>query len=297
MNLQPTFTEIALPDIFCRIEREFERYPVLRPARPSSLEELGEIESFFGSQLPLAYRNFLLVFGGGFVESYPIYGSVNAEPMDAQLWHVVEVTKAFRQQHWPGADSALVVSEDLTGNPIYLTKDGAVETYDHDFGKHARLASSFEEFLLQCLLDLYVTTAKFKFVTVATELEVSTSLQSRGLTVPDEFLYRYAAFCGASSDGFNVYAGSPKEDVSVERFLDVRKAEDLALMYEGFADFKAPELLPFAISAGGNYVCVHVLDGSIWFADHDRCGYPEALCMLEPNIDVFLARLEPFSLE
>ncbi len=138
-------------DVLSKIQDEFQRYPVMRGAHPSCEDAVGSIEEFFGCRLPAAYRRFLLMFGGGIVGSYPIYGTTRAEPMDAHLWHVIEVTKSFRQQAWPGAEDVLVISEDLGGNPIYLTKDGRIETYDHDSDKHEQLAEDFYGFLAQCL--------------------------------------------------------------------------------------------------------------------------------------------------
>jgi hypothetical protein len=64
-----------------------------------------------------------------------------------------DVTKRFRSQGWEGLSMALVISADHSGNPVYLVPSGEVWITDHDFRGTAKLADSFEDYLLsKCLI-------------------------------------------------------------------------------------------------------------------------------------------------
>ena len=86
------------------------------------------------------------------VGSYPIYGVRFAEVMSDET--VVDVNEHFRADRWPGADEWLIVSMDLAGNPVGISADGRVWTWDHDLGETFLLADSFEQFLRRHCLRL-----------------------------------------------------------------------------------------------------------------------------------------------
>lgn len=97
------------------------------------------------------YRQFLIKYGGALVGPYPIYGLARAEPMDEHLWSVTEVTRHFRDQNWPGVERVYVISMDHAGNPIYISADGKVMTFDHDAGRLAEVAPDLDAYLHACL--------------------------------------------------------------------------------------------------------------------------------------------------
>jgi hypothetical protein len=61
------------------------------------------------------------------------------------------VTARFRADKWEPTDEWAVVSMDLAGNPIGLTSEGEVWVSDHDSGETRKVATTFEEFVVQML--------------------------------------------------------------------------------------------------------------------------------------------------
>lgn len=99
------------------------------------------------------YREFIQLFGGAIVGPLPIYGLRRAEPMDIEIWSVISATMHYRNEGWPKSENIYVISSDHAGNPIGITIDGRVTSYDHDSCENIQVAESFEEFLNQCLND------------------------------------------------------------------------------------------------------------------------------------------------
>lgn len=97
------------------------------------------------------YKNFVAKYGGAIVGPFPIYGLARAEPMDQELWSVINVTLRYRAEGWPSLNESYVISSDHSDNPIMVRKDGKVVGYDHDFCEFFDVAPSFNEYLLQCL--------------------------------------------------------------------------------------------------------------------------------------------------
>jgi SMI1 / KNR4 family (SUKH-1) len=96
------------------------------------------------------YKEFIRRYGGAIVGPFPIYGLREVEPMGDEST-LLEVTKIFRQQPWPGVENWAVISMDHAGNPVGLDAEGKVWISDHDFGAIQLLAPNFEAYLQRCL--------------------------------------------------------------------------------------------------------------------------------------------------
>lgn len=116
-----------------------------------SLDELSKAEKVLGVKFVDDYKEFVQKYGGAVVGPFPIYGLRHAGPMDDNLWSVVDVTMRYRNEGWPETQKLYIVSSDHADNPIAITKDGRMVSYDHDFGGMVDIAESFECFVLQCL--------------------------------------------------------------------------------------------------------------------------------------------------
>ena len=62
---------------------------------------------------------------------------------------VVDMTRHYRGQRWPGTEGWYVVSGDGGGSPIGMDQEGRVWLSDH--GDVVAFAASFEAFVLQLL--------------------------------------------------------------------------------------------------------------------------------------------------
>lgn len=133
-----------------KLDEQFSEFPFMK-AGSVPAEELLKAERDLGVKFSQDYKEFVEKYGGAIVGPYPIYGVRHAEPMDDFLWSVVDVTLRYRNEGWPETESLYVISSDHSDNPVGITEDGHVITYDHDLGKKMVLADSFEDYLLQCL--------------------------------------------------------------------------------------------------------------------------------------------------
>lgn len=124
----------------------FEKYPVL-VGEPVPENEVHALEEFCGYDLPEAYTSFVREFGGAIVGSYPIYGLRRAHAMAKNETSAIEMTNYFKGQKWPGIEGWFVVSSNLSGSPIGLTRSGEIWVSDHEFGVIERISSTFEQFL------------------------------------------------------------------------------------------------------------------------------------------------------
>jgi hypothetical protein len=145
------------PDTWNRLDAEFaevERlagYRLTRARETPSDDEVSRAAADLGCAFHDDYAAFLRRYGGATVGSLPVFG---LRPVEAtgEPWSVVEVTRNFRQHHWPRTEGWYVISDDGFGNAIGIAPDGRVMTTDHDAGGVHVLTNSFEEFLLtRCL--------------------------------------------------------------------------------------------------------------------------------------------------
>ncbi len=134
-------------DTWTKLEAEFAEFPNLKGEAVSEAE-LAELEARLGFPLPSDYREFIARCGGAIVGAYRIYGLRRAAAMGRKEGFAMETTDHYRKQAWPGTESWLVFSVDQSGNPIGLDEKGHVWISDHDFGGVARIADSFEEFII-----------------------------------------------------------------------------------------------------------------------------------------------------
>jgi SMI1-KNR4 cell-wall len=134
------------------LDNLFSKSPRLK-AEGVERAEVIDAEREVGVKLAEDYKEFIRRYGGAMVKAFPIYGVRRATSMgnDETL---VEVTKDFRQQHWPGVENWAVISTDHSGNPIGLDAEGKIWISDHDARAIQLLASSFEEYLREWCLKL-----------------------------------------------------------------------------------------------------------------------------------------------
>jgi cell wall assembly regulator SMI1 len=133
------------PGTWAELDAKFARYPFLR----AGAVDPAEVDAASGAvrvNFPEDYREFLLRHGGAIVGPYPVFGVRSVEAMGNE-WSVVEMTKRFRSDRWPGTDDWAIISSDHAGNPVGIDTDGRVWVSDHDFGGISLVADSFEDFL------------------------------------------------------------------------------------------------------------------------------------------------------
>jgi hypothetical protein len=107
-----------------------------------------------GVDFPQDYIDFVRRYGAGMVGPSPILGLRRADAMSVDEWSLIDVNREFRASNWPGVDEWLIVSVDLGGNPVGISKDGRVWVSDHGFRQILCIADSFEDFLREECLDL-----------------------------------------------------------------------------------------------------------------------------------------------
>lgn len=135
------------------LDGEFSRFPTLRGGEVP-FDEIDGASDAIGISLPQDYRDFIHRYGSAMVGSFPIFGLRPVDAMGNQ-WSVIDTNRQYRDQQWAGVEGWLVVSADLSGNPIGIDKQGVVWLSDHDYGSIEKLAQTFEEFLLRhCLKAL-----------------------------------------------------------------------------------------------------------------------------------------------
>jgi hypothetical protein len=133
------------------LKRGFDRHPILSSGAPDTQlwdSELARLDLTPADD----YIEFIRLFGGSIVGSYTIVGVGASPAMGAEESSVVELTRTFRADGWPGTEQWIVFSNDLAGNPIGMDRHGVIWTWDHDSGQTMQLADSFESFLTEhCL--------------------------------------------------------------------------------------------------------------------------------------------------
>jgi hypothetical protein len=145
-------SRLMRPDTIAALEREFREFPFLKGGEVP-LEEITQAAAALDASLPQDHIEFVKRFGGGIVGPYPIFGLRKVAAM-GRRFSVVAMTTKTRQQHWPGIDGWVVVSEDHAGNPIGIAPDSKVWVSDHDFGQAVNIAENFEDYLRKRCLGL-----------------------------------------------------------------------------------------------------------------------------------------------
>ena len=128
------------------LEAQFETHPVMKSAAVP-YEEIDEAAQAFGATLPSGYREFIHRYGGAHVGSYSIYGIGASETMGINESSVFEVTTRYREDEWPGVEDWLIISTDLSGNPVGMDIDGKIWISDHDHRCIDQLSEDFEGFI------------------------------------------------------------------------------------------------------------------------------------------------------
>lgn len=135
------------------LDDEYSEAPFLR-AEGVSAAEVADAERKVGVRLAKDYKEFIRRYGGAMVGPNPIFGLRNAEPMGVDDSSMPEITKFFRQQHWPGVEKWAIISTDQSGNPVGLDAEGKVWISDHDARAIQLLAPNFEAYLREWCLHL-----------------------------------------------------------------------------------------------------------------------------------------------
>jgi len=133
-------------DTINTLDAFFQKTPIMK-AGPVPRPEIDTALGNFQFSLPEDYLTFIEKYGGAIVGPYRIYGLRKAPSMGSKEASVLDITDRFVKQHWLGVENWLVISTDLSGNPIGLASDGKVWISDHDHGQVTVVATSFEEFL------------------------------------------------------------------------------------------------------------------------------------------------------
>ena len=113
-------------------------------------QDIKDAEVELGVLFTDDYKVFLKLFGYASPSAYPLYGLKQPQSGD-KYWSVIEETKRFRDDEWPHVENWYIISEDLSGNPFGIDRQGKVVLWDHDFGggEIISVADSFEEFIIK----------------------------------------------------------------------------------------------------------------------------------------------------
>lgn len=139
-----------------RISDRFQRWPE-DAASPVEASEFASAVKGFEPNIDPDYRQFVLMYGGGFAGPNPIYGLRRTATMGiiGGASTAPDITRWFRSKRWPGVDEWLIFSIDPGGNPVGFAKDHTVWLSDQtDFKQIVQIASNFEDYLLKWCLRL-----------------------------------------------------------------------------------------------------------------------------------------------
>ncbi len=142
---------VLTPDLLARLDAAVALYGA---GEPSTCDEIEEAVSGLDVVLDPGYVEVVGRHGGCFV-GVPVHGLRNAPLLEGA--DVAALTRAFRADGWAVADEGLVIGFDGSGNPLVITNDGPVVTFDHDTGERRTLAETFADLLDQNLPDLPLT--------------------------------------------------------------------------------------------------------------------------------------------
>ena len=90
----------------------------------------------------------------------------------------------------------------------------------------------------------------------------------------------------------NIFDIPPDNNSGVDGIVPL---ERLTYVHGLFANETGPDIIPIMSDGSGNYVCMDMSgrnDGAVYFLDHEIAG-PEALTLLAPSLNAFLAAVRP----
>jgi cell wall assembly regulator SMI1 len=134
-------------DTWNRLEQKFVECPQNRARDGAEYSEIEDASRQIGVTFNSDYAEFINRYGGASIGAYEIAGLRRAEYMSSDAETVLDLTRHFQEQRWPGTENWIVFSTDQGGNPIGLDKEGMVWLSDHDSQQIVAICQSFEEFL------------------------------------------------------------------------------------------------------------------------------------------------------
>ncbi len=138
------------PETYKLLDDGYNKFPEGRAEVVPTRNDIRDAEIVLGVSFHDDYIDFLLRYGADYVGANSIYGLRPSEEMDI-AWSVIEQTHFYRNDNWPYVKKWYVISDDGFGNPIGISPDGHVMSYDHDRGQLYEVAINFEIFLTELL--------------------------------------------------------------------------------------------------------------------------------------------------
>lgn len=115
-------------------------------------EEISAASAELGIDFPADYREFLLRLGAATIGQFHIFGLRRTEVCPNLL---VERNRFYRRQGWPGISDWLILTDDGTGNPVGIARDGRVLCVDHNRGFAVEeWGRDFEDFIRRACRNL-----------------------------------------------------------------------------------------------------------------------------------------------
>ncbi|MFF2622429.1 SMI1/KNR4 family protein [Oerskovia jenensis] len=136
------------PSLLARLDAAVALYGA---GEPSTRAELDDAVRGLDVVLDADWVEVVGRHGGCFV-GVPVHGLRNAPLLEDT--DVATLTRTFRADGWAVAEEGLVIGFDGSGNPLVVTNDGPVVTFDHDTGERYVLAGRFADLLDENLPDL-----------------------------------------------------------------------------------------------------------------------------------------------
>jgi cell wall assembly regulator SMI1 len=134
-----------------KLDDLFLKYPFLCSEQVTE-SEIEKVVLEMGLSFPSDYQEFIRRYGGAIVGALPIFGLRKADPMGEDEWHIAEINKKYKDDHYPILDNWVIVSVDQSDNPIGINTEGTVVLFDHNSKEIVKVAENFEEFISsECL--------------------------------------------------------------------------------------------------------------------------------------------------
>lgn len=121
------------------------------------------------------------------------------------------------------------------------------------------------------------------------EAEVSAFEKESGIELPRDYREFILLHDGAEPDT-NIFSVSDGNDSGVNRFIPLRDT----ISERRYIDHVSVEFLPAAWAEGGNYVCLDLKRGGVFFWDHEE---PSDDLKLAESFSQFLEMLAPFDVK
>ncbi len=99
-----------------------------------------------GIPIPACFRETFFLICSSPLASLEFADAPDSETCQARRT-CADLTKSFRNDHWPGTENWLVFATDGSGNPIGFDNDGRIWISDHLAGSLGCIAADFESFL------------------------------------------------------------------------------------------------------------------------------------------------------